>query len=241
MKQRSAFTLMEVLVATMIFSFVGLSMMSVYFAANRNVLQNFRSDKLKSDLSTSMHAMSVVLAQATRVVTPTEGSSGYDLLVMTNVESGTSNPCCPMVPTSYGAPAPMWYRFCVDTTAKKLWYYSGTVSTCNGCPNLTNYAISAAGSTQSCGSPGYNRMLLASNLVTTVPTFSRVQQPAPLTSLSGMAVRTTSPTHTRIVNNKHTMSVYLNTVWNAAGSHTNDTQTPVNYTLESFFTVMQPR
>ena len=53
MKKRDAFSLMEVLVATMIFSFVALSMISVYYAANRNVLQNFRADKLKADVAIS--------------------------------------------------------------------------------------------------------------------------------------------------------------------------------------------
>lgn len=245
MKQRPAFTLMEVLVATMIFSFVGLSMMSVYFAANRNVLQNFRSDKLKSDLSTSMHAISIVMSQATRIVSPGEESSGDNLLVMTNVESGTSNPCCPMVPASYGAPAPAWYRFCVDSS-NQLWYYSGMVNTeggaaCGGCPNLTNYKLRADGSAQTCGAPGYNRMLLASHLVRTVPVFSRVSQPPPLTSADGMVSRKTDVTHTRLIHSKHTINVFLNTVWNAEGSHVNDSQTPVDYTLEGFFSVMQPR
>ena len=126
MKQRSAFTFMEVLVATMIFSFVALSMTSVYYAANKNVLQNMRADKVKSDVSTSMRAIAVVMAQATRIQTPAVEGESDDLVVMTNVESASTSPCCPMVPTSYGnatALEPRWYRFCVDTN-NRLWLFS---------------------------------------------------------------------------------------------------------------------
>lgn len=247
MKQHAGFTLMEVLVSTMIFSFVGLSMISVYYAANRNVLQNFRSDKLKADVATSMRAIGSVMAQATSIVTPTEGGSGFNLVVMSNVESGTSYPCCPMVPTDspYYGPAPKWYRFCVQTTdsAKqrgRLWYYSGNVSTCNGCPNTASYSISRSGSTIACGAKGNNRLLLASNIDMAVPIFSRVKQPTTLTTTAGMLKRTSNTSHTRIVYPRHTINVYLNTKWNINNSE-NASQNPVDYTLESYFSVLQPR
>ena len=239
MKQRSAFTLMEVLVATMIFSFVALSMSSVYYAANKNVLQNIRSDKFKSDVSTSMHAISVVMAQATRIQSPAVDGESDDLVVMTNVESSSTNPCCPMVPTSYGNATdltPRWYRFCVDTS-NRLWYYTNTLGTCNGCPNTTGYSFTVNGSyTSTCGSTGNNRMLLATSLNRTVKLFSRKRQPTPHNSTSGMAKRASNTAHTRIIDNKNTINVFIRTVWNG-----NATQTPVDYTLESFFTVMQPR
>ena len=234
MKQRPAFTLMEVMVATTIFTFVGLTMTSVYLAANRNVLQNLRSDKLKSDLSSAMQAISVVMAQATSIVTPNEGSSGYNLVVMSNVESGNSSPCCPMVPASYGAPAPQWHRFCVDTS-QRLWYYSGTVGSCGGCPNLTRYSITAAGSDNNCGVAGNGRMLLATNINRAVPAFSRERQPS-----GSLQKRTANAAHTRLIDNRQTINVFLNTVWNLNNS-VNASQAPVDYTLESYFTVMQPR
>ncbi|MBP5287788.1 MAG: type II secretion system protein [Elusimicrobiales bacterium] len=246
-KRHAGFTLMEVLVSTMIFSFVGLSMISVYYAANRNVLQNFRSDKLKADISTSMRAIGSVMAQATSVVTPVNGGSGNDLVVMSNVESGTSSPCCPLVPTGspYYGPTPKWYRFCVQTTdavkqVGKLWYYSGNVSTCNGCPNTSSYSIGRSGSGNVCGSTGNNRMLLATHINTAIPVFSRVKQPTTLTTTAGMLPRTNNTSHTRLVHPKHTVNVYLNTRWNIDGSE-NATQNPVDYTLESYFSVLQPR
>lgn len=241
MKKRDAFSLMEVLVATMIFSFVALSMISVYYAANRNVLQNFRSDKLKADVAISMRAIGNVMSQATRIETPGNGSSGNTLLVLSNVESG-SNPCCPMVPESYGAPAPQWHKFCVDSN-KNLWYYNGPVTSCGNCPNLTNYSIVRTGLSSNCGSAaGSNvtRILLATNIQTYTPVFSRVLQPTTLTTTVGLLNRTNNSSHTRLVNPQHTVNVYLNTKWNI-GNTANALQSPVDYVLEGYFSVLQPR
>ena len=250
MKKRNAFTLMEVLVATMIFSFVALSMVSVYYAANRNVLQNFRSDKLKSDVSTAKRAIANVMAQATNIVLPGEGSSGDNLVVLSNVSSDAS-PCCPMAdPATLGAPAPKWHRFCIDGS-RRLWYYTGEVSGCGGCPDGALGHVNSLGYNgydvnSTCGVTGPGRILLAnriSNLNSSnafMDAFSRIRQPTDLTTTSSMTNRKDAPTHTRLVHNDQTINVFLNTVWNSNYAD-NATQTPVDYTLEAYFTVMQPR
>ena len=223
MKRHSAFTLVELIVATMIFSFMSLSMLSIYYAANKHVFQNYRSDKVKADLSTAMRAVGSVLAQSTRIDSPAKYSSGNVLLTAANVESGSS-PCYPMVSSSFdsSAPAPTWHMFCV--TGGNLYYYSGNISysSANACPNPTVTSFSNPGAGVVCGSTGNNMMLLASNITTAQNIFSRE-----ITSVT----RLTNPS---------TVRVFLNTKWNTNRS-VNATQNPVDHTLEGYFTVIEPR
>lgn len=83
-------------------------------------------------------------------------------------------------------------------------------------------------------------MLLATHINTAIPVFSRVKQPTTLTTTAGMLPRINNTSHTRLVHPQHTVNVYLNTRWNINGSE-NATQNPVDYTLESYFSVLQPR
>lgn len=234
MKKRYAFTLVEVLVATMIFTFVSLSMMSVYFAANRHVLQNYRADKLKADLATAMRAITTVAAQATRIDSPAANAETNDLILATNIESGAT-PCYPMVTSTNdaAAPTPTWYRFCWkqyvaprDTNNGDLYFHYGTITGSVACPNSTGAGFTNPGSGFTCGS-GNNAMLLATEVTRTTNLFSRKIHTA------------TDAKPTRLMNNS-TVRVYLNSKWNTGGTF-NATQNPVDYTLEGYFTVVQPR
>ncbi|HBA61697.1 MAG TPA: hypothetical protein DCZ92_12975, partial [Elusimicrobia bacterium] len=47
MKKRSAFTLMELMVAILIFGFMSAAMASIYSTANRAMFQNYRGNFVK--------------------------------------------------------------------------------------------------------------------------------------------------------------------------------------------------
>ena len=210
MKQRKAFSLLELTVATVISSFVLVSMASIYTAANKHVLQSYRSDAIKNGVSLSMRAIRNVMAQATRIDLPVDDGTNTRLAVATNVDPSG---CYPIAnpSTINGAPTPEWHLFCVDTTNVnnyKLYYHHGLLKGSCACPAncvIPNYAATV------CGSNG--GMLLAQYLSLIDPVFSSRHGSV----AGGTGVRVT-----------------LHSIWNTGGA-VNRTQHPVDYELDGVF------
>ena len=57
--RRGGFTLIELIVATMISSFIALSLVTIYSTANRHVFQTSRANAVKADLSVAMKALPI--------------------------------------------------------------------------------------------------------------------------------------------------------------------------------------
>lgn len=217
MKKRNAFTLLELSVATAISSFVMISMASIYTAANKHVFQSYRSDAVKGGVSLSMRAMRQVMAQATRIDQPANGSTGTRLAVASNVDALTG--CHPIATTSFDtdAPAPKWHLFCIDSSNPnnlRLYYHSGNISTSCGCPGPCFFNNPA--NTTACGSAGG---VLLGQYLTAGSGFSRVAGSVP------------GPTAVR---------ASIHSIWNSGGS-VSPTQHAVDYSLDGVFSAAYGR
>ena len=212
MKKRRGFSLVEITAATLISSFIAVSLATIYSASNRHIFQNFRSNTIKSDVSLGMHAIRNVMAQATRIEddAPTLGSDGSRLELAVNVDQLTG--CNPI--SSFEAEMPAWHLFC--TSGGNLYHHTGVYPTVAGpacgCPN--NCATVNPAHTTVCGTGG---TLLTKFLDETIPVFSRVAGDIP--SGNPMAVR-----------------VLLRARWSPPASLT-ASQRAVDHTLSSIFMV----
>ena len=141
MKTRPGFTLAELLLAVIIFSFMMTSLATIYSTANRNMFQNYRANIVKTNVGIAMRAIQNTLVGATRLDTPIYGASGNILAFATNVDQNTG--CYPVntdasssrliqgVYLSAASP-PAWHYFCVAQDATTpgvtaLYYHTGLI------------------------------------------------------------------------------------------------------------------
>ena len=103
---RKGFTLMELVLATLMFGFMMMSLASIYSTANRHMFQSYRQNIIKSNASTAMKTITVRLSEANRVDAPIEGFSGNFLRFAVNVDQTSG--CYPVNP----AITPTWHYFC---------------------------------------------------------------------------------------------------------------------------------
>jgi type II secretory pathway pseudopilin PulG len=151
MKKRDGFSLVELTAATLISSFIAVSLATIFATANRQLFQNFRGNTIKADVSIGMHAIRNAMAIATRLDEPAINTTGSRLATASNVDQLTG--CYPISDLDEAR----WSLFCTATTDgnTRLYYYSGTYpadSSC-ACPNdcaTTNPAANIA----TCGSGG---------------------------------------------------------------------------------------
>ncbi|OGS13618.1 MAG: hypothetical protein A2285_05945 [Elusimicrobia bacterium RIFOXYA12_FULL_57_11] len=129
MKNIPGFTLVELLVATMLTAFLGVSLVTIYSTANRHVFQNYRGNTIKSDVSLAMRAIRNVMAQANSIYEPASGNTGARLLVASNMDQMTN--CRPS-----NLIVPKWHLFCTDTSGTniRLFYHSGNIASTCWCP-----------------------------------------------------------------------------------------------------------
>jgi prepilin-type N-terminal cleavage/methylation domain-containing protein len=130
MEKRRAFTLVELMVAIFIFSFMAASMATIYSTAHRHMLQNYRGNAVKSTMILGLRAIQNNLAAATRVDVPALGAQGNVLDFATNVDRLTG--CYPVSLAAVAVSPPAWHHFCLgnDTAApgtQALFYHSANL------------------------------------------------------------------------------------------------------------------
>jgi prepilin-type N-terminal cleavage/methylation domain-containing protein len=131
-KKCHGFTLVELIISVLIFSFMMASMATVYSTANRYMFQNYRGNVIKSSAGLSMKAIQSTLSTATRIDLPAYGNTGTVLAYAANVDQTTG--CYPITTVAPAA----WYYFCVaadpqDATVQDLYYHTGTIAGGTGC------------------------------------------------------------------------------------------------------------
>jgi hypothetical protein len=85
-RNRKAFTLVELLVSTLIFAFMVMSMTTIYTTANNHLFQTGRQNVVKSNSSVAVKAISQMLSMANRIDAPAAGASGNILAFAINVD-----------------------------------------------------------------------------------------------------------------------------------------------------------
>ena len=103
---RKAFTLIELLVATVIIAFMLLSLVAIYSTANNHLLQSYRSNTVKANLSGGVKAITTMVRVANRIDSPPPGGSGNKLALAVNVDQMSG--CYPINP----AEGTHWHYIC---------------------------------------------------------------------------------------------------------------------------------
>ena len=162
MTPKKGFTLIEVVVAMLIFGFMITALASIYGTVNRNMLQNYRQNVIKTNTALAMHAIQKNLLEATRIDSPAFGASNTDLAFAVNIDQLTG--CYPINPA---APVSVHHFYLVGS---QLFYCLGTpVGGGSGC---ASFPSSIGGPSYSCATPP---VLLLENIPVPlpVPMFSR--------------------------------------------------------------------
>jgi prepilin-type N-terminal cleavage/methylation domain-containing protein len=85
-KNKNGFTLIELLVSIIIFSFMVVTLSTVYATANRYFFQSYREDLLKNMHTLTFKFIKNKLSQATEIVRPSPNSESNDLAFYTNFQ-----------------------------------------------------------------------------------------------------------------------------------------------------------
>jgi prepilin-type N-terminal cleavage/methylation domain-containing protein len=127
--KRPGFTLVELIVAVLIFGFMMTSLATIYSTSNRYMFQNYRANITKSNVGIAMKAIQNTLSMATRIDQPAYGSTGNVLAFAQNVDQVSG--CYPI---TNSAPA-SWHYFCLaadpDPAMAGQWalfYHTGTIN-----------------------------------------------------------------------------------------------------------------
>lgn len=107
MKRRNAFTLVELIIAMLIFSYMGASLATIYGTANRHMFQNYRRNVIKSDAILAMRAIQKGMQSATRIDLPARNNQSNVLAFAVNVDQNTG--CYPVNPAFRAS----WHYYCV--------------------------------------------------------------------------------------------------------------------------------
>lgn len=176
--KKNGFTLTELLVSLVIFSFMAVTLSTVYATANRFFFQQYREDMWKNRLTLSMKFIKNKLSAATEIERPALGAQTNDLAFYTNFikspPGDTTYPGNGCAPTT--AVSSQWHYFCVNSNV--LYYYTGTLAGVTQCPNEVGVANWIG--TISCGVTG-GGVVLSQNI--TIPAnrttyFGRVNTPS---------------------------------------------------------------
>jgi len=164
-KNKNGFTLIELLVSIIIFSFMVVTLSTVYATANRYFFQSYREDLLKNMHTLTFKFIKDKLSQATEIVRPGPfpDSETNDLAFYTNFQKiPPGDNTYPGFGCAVAGHIVSWHYFCVNNNT--MYYYTGslTLSTCPTASWIDNSWIS--GISCGAGSP----TVLSSNIY--VPT-----------------------------------------------------------------------
>lgn len=140
MQKRPAFSLVELMVAVFIFSFVAASMSTIYSTAHRHMLQNYRADVVKTGLLVGIRAIQGKLPAATRIDSPAPNARGNVLDFATNIDGVTG--CYPINQAAAAASPPAWHHFCladdpVHAGTQALYYHTATLGGGTSCDSAS--------------------------------------------------------------------------------------------------------
>jgi prepilin-type N-terminal cleavage/methylation domain-containing protein len=163
-KNKNGFTLIELLVSIIIFSFMVVTLSTVYATANRYFFQSYREDLLKNNFTLTFKFIENKLSQATEIVRPGPPGSPIqetdDLAFYTNFQkippgdnTYPGSGCAVVGNTAW------WHYFCVNNNT--MYYYTGSL-TLNTCPNASNNIDNGWISSTRCGE-GFT-IVLSSNI-----------------------------------------------------------------------------
>lgn len=177
-KFRRAFTLTELLISSLIFGFMLLSMATIYSTANKHLFQNYRQNALKTSALIGLQSITARLQEANRIDLPAPNTAGNSLAFAVNIDQLTG---CYPINSKPTAPAATWHVFCHAPAVNGacpfgncLWHHSGTKGGGGGCPNAPFWAGLGSYPAIVCGVSGGNSIVqLASNIDVTTPIFSR--------------------------------------------------------------------
>ena len=116
---RSGFTIVELMVASLLFSMVIAALAAIYATAFGQSGTAFREGRAKAMANMSMRVIMRDLSQATIVELPAEGASGRHLSGCTNAKTDF---------TGIKGEQPLRFHFCVRNAT--LYYYSRSAATC---------------------------------------------------------------------------------------------------------------
>ncbi|OGR41395.1 MAG: hypothetical protein A2X35_10315 [Elusimicrobia bacterium GWA2_61_42] len=150
-KYRRAFTLAELLIATIIFGFMMTSMAGIYSTANKHMFQNYRQNTIKSSALVAMKTITSRLQEANRIDVPAPNASGNTLAFAINVDqlNGCYRINSQVVPT--------WHYVCLAPAiniacpyGNCLYYHTGDIAGGGGCPagpfwSVGSYPVGACG------------------------------------------------------------------------------------------------
>lgn len=137
---RKGFTLIELVLASLMFGFIMMSLASIYSTANKHMFQSYRQNTVKSTVSTAMKSITNSLAEANRIDLPAIGGDGDSLRFAVNVDQNGCYPINPALPVS-------WHEFCYAPgktaqcpSGNCLYHHTGAVAVPGGntgCPDGT--------------------------------------------------------------------------------------------------------
>ncbi|OGS29928.1 MAG: hypothetical protein A2218_12260 [Elusimicrobia bacterium RIFOXYA2_FULL_53_38] len=164
---RKGFTLVELVIATLIFGFMVMSLATLHSTASKHMLQSYRQNTVKSNASVAMKTITARLAEANRIDAPTPGNSGNTLRFAVNVDQTSG---CYPINTSLPA---SWHEFChvpgVTTRCPLgncLYYHTGPIAGGGNCPNGPFWNPVYPPSVPCCGcSPGYGTVVQLASYV----------------------------------------------------------------------------
>lgn len=161
-RNKKGFTLTELLISILIFSFMAMTLSTVYATANRFFFQSFREDLWKNRLTLTMKFIKNKLVTASDIETPSLGSETNILAFYSNylkMPPGTvAYPGTGCAPTN--AVASMWHYFCLS--GDSLYYHTGTIASPSVCPTIATTPNWIG--TIICGQAGGNITLLSQNI-----------------------------------------------------------------------------
>jgi len=173
MKKKDGFTIVELIIASLLFSMVIAALSAIYATAFGQSGRTFRESRTKLMATMSMRALMREMAQATRIDLPSKNSSGSHLTGCSNARTDSTRV------TTLNGEKSRRFHFCVrminrssglcdgdPDAAPCLFYYSNEVT--GNCP-ATDVTSTNCGGTTGLGTPE----LLASGLEE-VPDFSTI-------------------------------------------------------------------
>lgn len=150
MKQRGAFTLVELILAVFLFGYMSASMATIYSTTNRHMFQNYRRNIVKTSTLVSMRAVQNNFAGATRIDSPADGARGNVLAFAVNVDQLTRcYPVNPFLPSS-------WHYFCLANDplipgSRTLYYHTAPIAGGNSCASASPTIWNGIYPVPSCG------------------------------------------------------------------------------------------
>lgn len=234
MKKRPGFTLAELILAILIFSFMMVSLATIYSTSSRNIFQNYRANMIKTSTGVAMRAVQNNLSVATRLDVPLFGAGGDILAFATNVDQLSG--CYPVGPGSAA-----WHYFCIgpdpsDPTLSDLFYHTAVIPAGTGCaaaaPSIWGgvYPVPPG----QCGKSivGQTVTIMMQAAAPNPVFFSR--RPTETVMVKGV------PVVTQGVAERDVVRIMLHAFWSASGRNFGKTQRDVDFTMDSAIKVNIP-